>query len=88
MKKAIQKGITPRVCRSFGDHPETLIDAPVGCRVVLSPACDLWARGARYGTISGAEIDCHGREVVIVKMDHPQVKRLQRFFPSYLTITR
>ena len=55
---------------------------------MLSPACDLWMRGARFGTIQGAEIDAHGREVVIVRMDHPQVKRLQRFFPVYLTISR
>lgn len=88
MKKALETNITPRVSRSFGDHPETLIDAPVGCRVALSPACDLWMRGARYGTIRGAEVDCHGREVVIVEMDHPQVRRLQRFFPTYLTISR
>ena len=86
--KSLQTGITPRVSRSFGDWPETLIDAPVGCRVMLSPACDLWMRGARFGTIQGAEIDAHGREVVIVRMDHPQVKRLQRFFPVYLTISR
>lgn len=55
-----------------------------GSRVELSPACDLWARGARFGTVRRMEIDEHGREVVIVKMDHPSVKRLQRFFPAYL----
>ena len=55
-----------------------------GTRVELSPACDLWARGAQFGTVTGIELDEHGREIVIVKMDHPQVKRLQRFFPAYL----
>lgn len=53
-------------------------------RVELSPGCDLWARGARFGTIWGIELDEHGREVILVKMDHPSVKRLQRFFPAYL----
>ena len=77
-----------RVNRSFGDYPSTLIDAVPGCRVQISPGCDLWARGARYGTIVRGEIDKHGREVVVVRMDHSQVKRLQRFFPIDVTISR
>ena len=81
--------VTPRVCRTFGDPPHTpLIDAPIGCRVQISPGCDLWVRGSRYGTITGAELDQHGREVVIVRMDHRQVRKLQRFFPVDLTISR
>lgn len=80
--------ITPSVSRSFGDYPDTLVDAPVGTRVQISPGCDLWARGARYGVITGAKIDKHGRKVVSVRMDNKAVKRLQWFFPIDLTVTR
>jgi hypothetical protein len=80
--------IIPRVSRSFGDYPSTLIDAPVGCRVQISPGCDLWMRGARYGVITGAKIDKHGREVVSVRMYNKAVKRLQWFFPIDLTVAR
>lgn len=48
----------------------------VGSRVELSPGCDLWMRGARFGTVD--RID-EKRRVILVKMDHPSVKRLQRF---------
>jgi hypothetical protein len=64
------------------DGTQVCIEA--GSRVELSPGCDLWARGARFGSVKRIELDKHGREVVIVKMDHPSVKRLQRFFPAYL----
>lgn len=56
----------------------------IGTRVELSPACDLWMQGAKYGRIERIDLDEHGREIVTVRMDHPAVKRLQRFFPAYL----
>lgn len=44
-----------------------------GKRVELHPGCDLWMRGARFGTVVREKGD-----TVWVKMDHPQVKRLVR----------
>ena len=78
--------VAPRACNR--DEQSTLTDVSIGTRVEISPACDLWMQGARFGTIRGAEIDKHGREVVIVRMDHKSVRKLQRFFPAYLTIAR
>lgn len=45
-----------------------------GARVEIHPGCDLWMRGAKYGTVT----DMDG-EVVLVRMDHPQVRKVQRF---------
>jgi hypothetical protein len=46
-----------------------------GMRVELSPLCPLWGRGAKRGTIRQVTKDW----TVIVKMDDPRVRRLQRF---------
>lgn len=46
----------------------------LGIRVEISPSHDLWMQGARFGTIR--KIDT-ARGLATVKMDHPQVKRLQ-----------
>lgn len=80
--------VDPQVSAGFGIEKPFLVNAPIGSRVQISPSFDLWVRGARYGTIKGAELDKHGREIVIVRMDHPQVRKLQRFFPVDLTLTR
>lgn len=45
----------------------------VGDRVELSPATDLWMRGAKYGTVS--EVTWDNR--VAIRMDHKSVRRLQ-----------
>jgi len=44
-----------------------------GSRVELSPACDLWMQGARFGTVISLDQD----GFALVKMDHPQVKKRQ-----------
>lgn len=46
----------------------------VGDRVELHPGCDLWMRGARFGTVVGMSLT--SRDRVKVRMDHPQVKNL------------
>jgi hypothetical protein len=46
-----------------------------GMHVELSPLCPLWVRGAKYGTIQQVTKDW----TVVVKMDDPRVRRLQRF---------
>ena len=48
-------------------------------RVELHPGLDLWMRGARFGQVLGI-MDGVAR----VKMDHPQVKRIQRIRVSDL----
>jgi hypothetical protein len=53
-----------------------------GTRVELCPSCDLWIRGARYGTVVSAESD-----QVVVRLDHPSVKGLVRFNPDDLRAT-
>lgn len=46
-----------------------------GMRVELSPVCPLWIGGAKYGTVQQVTKDW----TVVVKMDEPRVRRLQRF---------
>ena len=50
-------------------------DITVGCYVELSPHFDLWMRGARFGIV---------KEIVggiaSVKMDHPEVKKIQKVY--------
>ena len=43
-----------------------------GDRVEISPHIDLWMRGARFGEVK----DVLGI-MALVRMDHPQVKKLQ-----------
>lgn len=54
-----------------------------GDRVELSPACDLWMRGARFGTIVGF-IGPSSAPSYQIKMDHPRVKGIKYFNPEYL----
>lgn len=49
-----------------------------GSRVELMPHTDLWARGARFGTITKIDLAI-ADGIVLVKMDHPSVKRVKRF---------
>ena len=53
-------------------------------RVEIQPHHDLWVQGARFGTIKRFETLSTGAKIAIVKMDHPQVKKLQRLPLSYL----
>ena len=53
---------------------------PMGAHVELSPACDLWMRGARFGTVIAYRKD----GAIGVRMHHPQVKRIQWVMPDYL----
>lgn len=43
-----------------------------GDRVELHPGCDLWARGARFGTVHGSLPD--GR--ILVRMDNSRIRSL------------
>jgi hypothetical protein len=54
-----------------------------GDRVELSPACDLWMRGARFGTIVGF-IGPSSHPSYKVRMDHKSVKGIKYFNPDYL----
>jgi hypothetical protein len=60
----------------------------VGKRVQIPAYTDLWMRGARYGTIKRvipgggnylAANDPRGATIFVVRMDHPEVKKLARF---------
>jgi len=45
-----------------------------GDRVELSPACDLWMRGAKFGTVVSVYRKQAPR-IYYLKMDNPRVKR-------------
>lgn len=51
----------------------------VGDRVELSPGCDLWVRGAKYGTVTAIR-----KGLIMVRMDHKQVRKLIRTTPTLL----
>ena len=55
----------------------------IGDRVELSPAYDLWMRGARFGTVKQIHND-----IAFVEMDHPQVKRRQKIPIADLKLVR
>jgi uncharacterized protein (DUF736 family) len=48
-------------------------------RVEIAPHYDLWMRGAQYGTaVREYYSQKLGRNMVAVRMDHPQIKKLFR----------
>lgn len=53
-----------------------------GMRVEIAPHYDLWMRGARFGVVRKVYTDARGIELVAVRMDHPQVRKLARM-PSH-----
>lgn len=55
------------------DYGEVKVWHP-GDRVEIHPGCDLWMRGAKFGTV-----EFIGTGKVQVKMDHPSVKKLVWF---------
>ena len=59
-EEAQQRGIP--ACYGYDGRGYT-----IGDRVELSPALDLWMRGARYGTVTGLSVTPHDR--VRVKVD-------------------
>lgn len=71
----MRRGTTKHVC--------------VGKRVQIPAYTDLWMRGARCGTVERViegkgnyldPKDPRGADIFVVRMDHPQVKRLARVF--------
>ena len=56
----------------------------VGKRVEIAPHYDLWMRGARHGVIHSVSVPratlAAQPDLVRLKMDHPQVKRLIRVY--------
>lgn len=63
------------------DESARPVDFEVGKRVELHPACDLWMRGARFGTVAS-----HSQHFVKVDMDHPQVRHPVRVAPALLRL--
>lgn len=52
-------------------------DSRVGKRVEIAPHYDLWMRGARYGVVRYViPADSIGPERLVLRMDHPHVRRL------------
>lgn len=55
----------------------------VGDRIELHPGCDLWMRGARFGTVV-AITSRKDKPCATVKMDHPSVRLDQYCFGENL----
>ncbi len=55
-----------------------------GVRVEISPHFDLWMRGARFGTVKKIT-PISG--IAHVRMDHPHVKKIQKFSVVDLKLT-
>lgn len=55
-------------------------DARVGKRIEIGAHYDLWMQGARYGVIAAVALGASkdGKDILHVRMDHPQVKKLAR----------
>ena len=48
----------------------------IGQRIEIPVHYDLWMRGARFGVVTSFRAGCAGQsDCVLVKMDHPQVKK-------------
>lgn len=47
----------------------------VGRRIEIPAYCDLWMRGARFGTVHSVK-DCGDRILAKVRMDHPQARAM------------
>lgn len=54
-----------------------------GARVELHPGCDLWMRGARFGTVRKIVGD-----VATVRMDNARIRKLQHFALENLRLAR
>lgn len=55
----------------------------IGSRIELAPHCDLWMRGAKYGTVTRITgTDDAAR--VHVRMDNPRVRKIQRLAPDQI----
>lgn len=52
-------------------------------RVELCPGLDLWMQGARFGYVKKIE-----NGIAVVRIDHPQVRKLQRIPIDRLRIAR
>lgn len=69
----------------------------VGKRVQIPAYTDLWMRGARFGVIERVIVgkgsyldpkDPRGADRFVVRMDHPQVRKLQRFIADDCIFTQ
>jgi hypothetical protein len=60
---------------AYTDEKLAQARAMVGRRVEIPVHFDLWMRGARFGVVTSFGRDA---KYVLVKMDHPQVKRQVR----------
>lgn len=55
----------------------------IGTRVEIPVHYDMWMRGARFGTVTGFRYGKDGvSDSLLVKMDHPQVKRRLRVWKT------
>jgi hypothetical protein len=77
------------MARGTTKHPS------VGKRVQIPAYTDLWMRGARFGTVVRVIVNStksfidpkhpHGRDVFMVRMDHPQVRQLAAVYADDCT---
>lgn len=53
--------------------------------VEIGPHHDLWMRGARTGIVQRVIRGKDGREILVLKMDHPQVRKPVRVYADDVT---
>lgn len=55
-------------------------------KIELTPSCDLWMRGARFGTIVKTRAGADGQLQYGIRMDHPEVKKIVWFTKDRIKI--
>ena len=65
---------------------QTEVEVAEGVTVELSPACDLWARGARFASVVGTCVIQGQARGTLLKSTHPRVKRLVRLPSDYVIV--
>lgn len=68
-----------------GDYKQDRSDSRIGKRVELPAFSDQWMRGARFGAVRQV-LKADGKaDILAVKCDHPQVRRLFRHHAEHFT---
>jgi uncharacterized protein (DUF736 family) len=67
--------------------PNSTTISTANYRVEIHPGFDLWMRGARFGVVVREyKSSKTGKNMVAVKMDHPQVRQLFRCSADDVTV--
>lgn len=82
MKRGDRTG--PGYAWSLSEQRE--VEVQFGSVVELSPACDLWMRGARFATVVGTCLIAGQARGTLLRSTHPSVRRLVRLSSDYVLV--